>query len=119
MFWGLDVGLGKLSIMFSDDRSYFAYRNPERDDIAIYKGKFIQLPWGDDKKSFGMDHILHNAIRQANRRWEQVTDKDDENAILGIIDILNAKDLKVFKESPLSNKIIIRSAKFKRARRKT
>jgi Holliday junction resolvasome RuvABC DNA-binding subunit len=93
----------------------FYRENPDRDDIAIYKGKFIQLPWGDDKKSFGMDHILHNAIRQSNRRWEQVTDKDDENAILGIIDILNAKDLKVFKESPLDNKIIIRSGKFKRA----
>jgi hypothetical protein len=93
----------------------FYRENPDRDDIAVYKGKFIQLPWGDDKKSFGMDHILHNAIRQSNRRWEQVTDKDDENAILGIIDILNAKDLKVFKESPLDNKIIIRSGKFKRA----
>jgi hypothetical protein len=93
----------------------FYRENPDRDDIAIYKGKFIQLPWGDDKKSFGMDHILHNAIRQSNRRWEQVTDKDDENAILGIIDILSAKDLKVFKESPLDNKIIIRSGKFKRA----
>lgn len=105
-------GTPKVNYSLVPDTQFYL-DNPTRDDLAKYGNRLIYLPIGSDKQKFGMDHIMHNAVRDAGRRWEQVSDSDEENTIRGIQNIFAAKDLKAYQET--DGKIILRSGLFKRA----